>query len=174
MEEKKESSLFRQKSLDRISSPEELNDYVRVANPGVWLFLIAVTFLLIGFIFWCCFANLESTVDALITSDFGNITGFVSDESIISGEVKVGMTIKSSVGDFVITDIGSQSVEASTTLSDYENHLGNFQSGEWVRPLTLEVSGDIPDGDYDGKVVIENVQPISFILNNQGSNNGQQ
>lgn len=26
--------IFRKKSLDRISSPEQLNDYIRVANPG--------------------------------------------------------------------------------------------------------------------------------------------
>ena len=29
--------IFRKKSLDRISSPEQLNDYIRVANPGIWM-----------------------------------------------------------------------------------------------------------------------------------------
>lgn len=31
--------IFRKKSLDRISSPEQLNDYIRVANPGIWMIL---------------------------------------------------------------------------------------------------------------------------------------
>jgi len=37
--------IFRKKSLDRISSPEQLNDYIRVANPGIWMILAAVIIL---------------------------------------------------------------------------------------------------------------------------------
>ena len=33
--------IFRKKSLDRISSPEQLNDYIRMANPGIWMILTA-------------------------------------------------------------------------------------------------------------------------------------
>ena len=40
--------IFRKKSLDRISSPEQLNDYIRVANPGIWMILAAVIILLAG------------------------------------------------------------------------------------------------------------------------------
>ena len=29
--------IFREKSLERVESPEQLNDYIRVASPGVWL-----------------------------------------------------------------------------------------------------------------------------------------
>lgn len=32
-------SIFRQKSIERVSSPEQLNDYIRVATPGVRLVL---------------------------------------------------------------------------------------------------------------------------------------
>ena len=40
--------IFRKKSLDRISSPEQLNDYLRVANPGIWMSLAAVIILISG------------------------------------------------------------------------------------------------------------------------------
>ena len=43
-------SLFRQKSIDRVSSPEQLNDYIRVTTPSVWLALIAIILLLAGFL----------------------------------------------------------------------------------------------------------------------------
>ena len=32
-----ENKLFRQKSIDRVLSPEQLQDYMRVTNPGVWM-----------------------------------------------------------------------------------------------------------------------------------------
>ncbi len=37
MEENKrtETGIFREKSLERVSSPEELNDYIRVTTPSV-------------------------------------------------------------------------------------------------------------------------------------------
>ena len=41
-------TIFRQKSMDRISSPEQLNDYIRVASPGVWMLLIACVVFLAG------------------------------------------------------------------------------------------------------------------------------
>ena len=44
-EEKK--SIFRKETLDRISSPEQLSDYLHVTNPTVWLILTAVIVLLI-------------------------------------------------------------------------------------------------------------------------------
>ncbi|HAG12584.1 MAG TPA: NHLP bacteriocin system secretion protein, partial [Ruminococcus sp.] len=37
------AQVFRKKSLDRISSPEQLTDYLRVTNPGIWVVLAAVS-----------------------------------------------------------------------------------------------------------------------------------
>ena len=34
--------LFREKSLNYISSPEQLNDYLKVTKPAVWIVLIAI------------------------------------------------------------------------------------------------------------------------------------
>jgi len=50
MSEKK--NIFRKENLERMSSPEKLNDYIRVSNPSVWLILGAITVLLIGAIVW--------------------------------------------------------------------------------------------------------------------------
>lgn len=46
------SELFREKSLERISTPEQLNDYIKVTTPSVWLVLIAVVVLLVGIMAW--------------------------------------------------------------------------------------------------------------------------
>lgn len=41
-------TVFRKKTLDRISSPEQITDYLRVTNPGIWVVLVAVILLLAG------------------------------------------------------------------------------------------------------------------------------
>ena len=51
----KAASPFRQESLDRAKSPEQLDDYIRVSNPGVWMGRGAVLLLLLaGLIGACC------------------------------------------------------------------------------------------------------------------------
>ena len=56
-------SIFRQKSIDRVSSPEQLNDYIRVTTPTVWLVLLALVILLLGMLAWSVFGTVEG-VDA--------------------------------------------------------------------------------------------------------------
>ena len=53
------SNIFRKESLDRISSPEKLNDYIRVTTPSVWLVLLAIVLLLAGVIAWSVFGTVE-------------------------------------------------------------------------------------------------------------------
>ena len=56
-------SIFRQKSIDRVSSPEQLNDYIRVTTPTVWLVLLALVILLLGMLAWSVFGTVQG-VDA--------------------------------------------------------------------------------------------------------------
>ncbi|MBR0147438.1 MAG: hypothetical protein IJM25_12360 [Eubacterium sp.] len=56
-ENEKSSGLFRQKSVDRMSNPEQLNDYIRVTTPSVWLVLAAVFVLLVGIVVWTIFGT---------------------------------------------------------------------------------------------------------------------
>lgn len=67
MEEKKQEQtqktgkdIFREKSLQRISSPEALNDYIRVTSPSVWLVLAALIILLAGMLVWSIFGTVEA------------------------------------------------------------------------------------------------------------------
>ena len=51
------SNIFRNKSLERVSSPEQLNDYIRVTTPSVWIVLIALVVLLVGMLTWSIFGK---------------------------------------------------------------------------------------------------------------------
>lgn len=45
-------SFFRKASIDKISSPEQLNDYIKVSNPSVWVILGAMIILLSSVCIW--------------------------------------------------------------------------------------------------------------------------
>ena len=48
----KNNDIFRKKSLERISSPEQLNDYIKVSNPSVWIIIIAIFCVLGAGLYW--------------------------------------------------------------------------------------------------------------------------
>ena len=131
-----ENQLFRAKSLERISSPEQLNDYLRVTNPAVWLVLTAVILMLAGVLIWSSSANIDSIAygDALVDDGAMRI---VFDEETIAKNVKPGMTV--SVGDTEtkITSIGADDdgrlfATAETTLSD-----GYYRAGVIFRKTQI-------------------------------------
>ena len=55
MENKK---IFREKSLERISSPDKIDDYIKTTTPGIWIVLIAVLLILAGAIVWSVFGRI--------------------------------------------------------------------------------------------------------------------
>ena len=45
-------NIFRKKSLDKMKEPDELNDYIRISEPGIWIFLVALLILLVTVCIW--------------------------------------------------------------------------------------------------------------------------
>lgn len=52
-----ENRIFRGKSIEKVTGPESMNDYIRVTTPSVWIILGALVLLLIGMIIWSIFGT---------------------------------------------------------------------------------------------------------------------
>ena len=74
MAENDGNSIFREKSLKKVSSPEALNDYIRVTTPSVWLVLIALVLLLAGIFAWSVFGTVTVHAEDGSTQDIHPIT----------------------------------------------------------------------------------------------------
>ena len=57
------NDLFRKKAVERITSPEKLNDYIHVTSPSIWMALGAIIVLLVGALVWATFGNIYTTVN---------------------------------------------------------------------------------------------------------------
>ena len=62
-----ENNLFRKRSLESISSPDELHDYMRVTSPRLWMLLSAIAALLVGFLIYASTATMENTLKIQVT-----------------------------------------------------------------------------------------------------------
>ena len=153
--------LFRKKSVDKVSSPEQLTEYIRVANPGVWMVLAAIVILLAGVVVWGFIGHLDTTLDTAVVCENGESVIYAKEADI--EKVKVGMTVRVDDKEYTVSEIPTEPKRVDDTMSEYAVHLGGLTSGEWV--YAVKVSGDFTDGVHKAEIVIERISPISFILN---------
>lgn len=134
--------IFREKSLEKVKSPDNLDDYIHVSSPGVWLLLVSVLVLLAGAFVWGIYGHVDSTVSCGVFVDDGAAVCYIAEEDI--SLVEVGMAVKFAETEAEIVSIG--------------------EAGENGVECTLSAVPAIADGFYEGRAVTRSYRPISFIL----------
>ncbi len=137
-----EESVYRKASVERISSPEQLNDYLRVTNPSVWIVLAAVVLLLIGTLVWACFTYIGSSVSGVASVEDGVMTVRFEDAAP-EKNVEAGMNV--TVGD-----------TASPIIS-----VGHGADGR----LFAQAETALANGTYDATVQYKRTQIIRLLFN---------
>ena len=148
-----DNKVFREKSLERIKSPDDMRDYLHISSPRLWMVLAAILAFLIGFVVYASSTRIENTVsgqaEAYTFSELEEpVTVIVMALPIeMKDVVAVGMEFR----------IGAQkaSVVAVSTDSD-----STVVSAKLDDPSIL-----LKDGTYDAEIVLERISPLSFLMN---------
>ena len=142
-----QNRLFRKKSLEQISSPEQLHDYMRVTNPAIWMVLGAVIALLAGLIILASVNRLETTLDLTAKVEDGIVYAKVPSEN--AKDVDEGIPMR----------VAGQELTVDYVYQD--------EDGETVclADLVYQNRKSIPDGLYEAEIVTDSISPISFLLN---------
>ncbi|SCW41281.1 hypothetical protein SAMN02910456_01006 [Ruminococcaceae bacterium YRB3002] len=135
-----QSTLFRKEALQKITAPEQLTDYLKVTNPGIWLVLIAVIVLLIGLFAWCIVGKLETVNPCIASVKDGTAQIYVTDTT--KGEVTEGMTVRIDGHDFTINRVDRD---------DYGR-------------MTAYAPVNVNNGSYNVDVIVESISPIKFLI----------
>lgn len=135
--------LFREKSLKKIASPEELDRYIRISRPSIWLILSAIIVLLVGICIWGIFGSLKTTTEVKGLVESGEMISVISSQE--GSQVQPGMAVY--LDDEKVGEVVDVSYNAE---------------GELVAKLSLS---NLADGSYTLTIMIENIHPLYFILN---------
>lgn len=166
-----ENGIFRKKSLDRIQSPEKLDDYIKVASPGVWLILTAVILLLVGVCCWGIFGRMDTRINAVVMSNGYYCYAAVDSEKIDS--VKVGDEVTAEDRVYTVAEINTEPVELTLVDSSYLLRLLGKNADTYVCLVLLsdtyvkdeEIGTDILEaGAYKASILVDSVSPISFVV----------
>lgn len=156
-------SIFRKASLDRVSNPEQLNDYIRVTNPGVWMILCAVILLLTGICVWGVFGRLDTTLTVAAVTDENQTICYVKETE--AQALKTGMQVRIGEKQYQISDISQQPVQVDETFAQYLLHVGALAEGEWVYVAVLNDQYGEDGMIIEAQIVIESIAPMRFIMN---------
>lgn len=155
-----ESRLFRQKNIDKISSPEMMNDYVKVTNPSVWIVLIGIIVLLVGAAVWGINGSLSDGVTAITVSDGNSITCYLPEDEA----QKVASGMKVIINDVTYSiDSVDKRPQKSTDIDEYVLYKGDLEGYKWIYPI--HVKGSIEEGIYNANIITEEIPIISFFVN---------
>ena len=154
-------TIFREKSLERVESPEKLNDYVQIASPSVWLLLVGVLLLLAGLCVWSVFGALNTTLDTAAIVKDGTAQCILLRDA--ADQVETGMAVRIEEQETVLETVEKTPVKAAQLQEEYALYLAGITEEDWV--CLAEADTDLPDGVYEAKIVVNSVKPISFVLN---------
>jgi len=170
------SSIFNKKATEKLRNPDDLEKYVRVTNPSVWIVLFACIALLAGLLAWGVFGSVTTSVVAtgtvvspdeksnpvalclLNAEDAAKV--HAGDSANVDGEK---MTVRS------VEAVPVSSEEARALLhSDYL--VSALMQADWAYVVyfdgdTSEFTLDVPVSVH---ITVERIAPISLILKNWG------
>lgn len=161
------SSIFREKSLERVKSPEQLEEYIHVSNPSVWMILGAIVALLAGLLIWGAVGTIEEKVPGALVVRGGAATCYV--DQTRSADVAPGDRLRvegDKAESGMVTGVAEQPVSTSMLAQAVGTALGQDTFGTSAWAAELAVSSDLPEGIYAVDVITAVYHPIALLLGN--------
>ena len=151
-----QKQLYRKKSIEHITSPEELHDFLCVTNPRLWMLLSTIVVLLVGFLVYASTAALENTVRVPLM-----LKNYEMPEEYGGGvHTMVYGKLPLSYDDMFEPGMKVRIGKEKGTISYV------FEMGDGLINIVCDMESyyiPLPEGDYEGEILLESTTPISFL-----------
>ena len=151
----------------KISSPDQLNNYIRVTSPGIWIVLAAILVLFAGLFFWLFTGQLEVSTHIQIFTNGSSSYAFLPRDQLHGLKPGLPARIANSHASGTVTQIPAK----PSHFAEIVELIGEDNAAEMgidYPLLTLfTVSLNIPDapqGVSQAVIILDTVKPISFLL----------
>lgn len=151
---------------EKITSPEQLNDYIHVTTPGAWLILSSVLIFLTGFLFWILTGRLEVSFSSYIYTEGESSLAFISPNN--ASRLKSGMAVR--IADSGIRGTVERVAAVTTPYKEILDHIGEtnalmmgIHEGDKLIQVAMTIK-DAPEKVSRAVYVVDTVKPISFLL----------
>ena len=145
----------------RITTPEELHDFLRVSSPRLWIVLTVIVALLVCLIVFAATQRMENTMNIRVTVSSVDMSAEEGQGETAVRYTQILGTSPTDVRELV--NVGMEvrfsglTGKVSMVMNDEKDSFFEIQPD--AEPIQL------PEGTYDGELILENKTPLSFLLN---------
>ena len=150
----------------RITSPEQLNDYIRVTTPGAWIILSSILIFLAGFLFWILAGSLEISFSSYVYTYGEKTLSFISPDD--ASKLKSGMTVR--ISDSGLHGTVEKVASATTPYPEILKLVGEsnalmmgINDSDKLIQVTMHID-NAPQKVSQAIYVIDTVKPALFLL----------
>jgi HlyD family secretion protein len=150
------ASFFRKSALEKLSTPEKLDQLIKVTGPKAWIALLTIALALGGGITWSVFGRVKTKLDVVGVVLGGDVHEVVSTAQGQLVELKVAIGDKVRKGDIIATiqqpELSQQIEDAKAVLADRKFEMGkllsygnqgNHLQGEYINQTRVSIQGEI-------------------------------
>ena len=160
------SSIFNKKATEKLRNPDDLDKYVQVTNPGIWVVLAACIALLLGLLAWGMFGSVTTSVSGTGVSIDGRVMCFLEAED--AAKVHAGDTAYVNGQHMEVDEVAvvplSRDEAGRVLLSDYL--VSSLVKGDWAYQVTFkgEASSITSGVPLSVSITTEYIAPIKLII----------
>jgi hypothetical protein len=169
-------SIFRQESIDRALSPDQLDQYIKVSNPGIWLVLTALLVLFASVLAWGFTGTLPKTLTVNgIRGENGQAVCFI-DVNTLNKDIR-GCKAQARVAaagnavyDGIVSELSGNPYSAAEIAPKYQRDwvTQTLLTGEYSYAVTVDLSGGpayATSAIASITIITEEVKPIFYLFN---------
>lgn len=161
-------TIFRKKSLERIASPDKLDDYLKVSSPSIWLILLALVLALIAAGAWCFFGKMPTTMAGVGIQSGTETLCFIPAEE--GSSVEIGMQVQFTSGETAGPVIGKvEEVSEPIPAGEAAENAGAAWlslPAQWVCVVTVRLDNETQrEGTvYNTQIILDERRPVDLLF----------
>ena len=159
-----ENKIFREKSIEQLSAPEQLMDYLRVIGPGIWLILIGIIVLMAGILIWGIVGSISTTVNVPAQAQGGTLHCYVLQEDIREADDVITICVGDLEMEASLKDAETITLDSDDAPQLYET--GYLAAGK--NALELICDTKLKDGFYQAELTTQTLRPIKLLFAKNG------
>lgn len=131
---------FRPEAMKKLTTPDDLTDYIKVSTPSTFIIAIGVFIFLVGVSIWLFFGVINTKIQTTVVAKEGIVQVIVNDKDVKRVEEQMKVKVK-------------DKYLAVKNVSAFDDEINGYR---------LYLEGDIEDGVYPAEIILESVRPIDF------------
>ena len=160
------SSIFNKKATEKLRSPDDLDKFVQVTNPSIWVTLAACIALLAGMLFWGMLGSVTTSVSTTGVVVNDRAMCFLTADDV--AKVQAGDAAYIGNEQMTVAEVAAVPLsrnEASKVLSN-DYLVSALIKGDWAYQVTFdgntsELARDVP---LTVSITTERIAPLSLVL----------